>query len=169
MKKLLTAATMVFLSCLAVGCQQSEEAASESATDVGADIQAIKDIVSELNAALNAADIDRILSFYADDAIRIPPNEPAAIGKEAVRASFQQMFDEIDLQENDVVEGAHVSGDLAVVHVVFTAILTLKVSGESENVKGNKILVFKKQPGDSWSCSYSIWSDESLIYPTEGK
>jgi uncharacterized protein (TIGR02246 family) len=169
MKKLLTAATMVFLSCLAVGCQQSEEAASESATDVGADIQAIKDIVSELNAAVNAADIDKILSFYADDAIRIPPNEPAATGKEAVRDSFQQMFDEIDLQENDEVEGAHVSDDLAVVHVVFTAILTLKVAGESENVKGNKILVFKKQFRDSWSCIYSIWSDESLIYPTEGK
>jgi len=69
MKKLLVIIPLVFLCSFAVGCQQGEEIADESAADVEADIQAIKRIVEDYEAAVNTADIDRYLQLYADDVI----------------------------------------------------------------------------------------------------
>ena len=96
MKKVLTHIIFVFLRCFAIGCQQGEKVSQKSKADVEADIQAIKDIVIEFNNAVSgAADIGKVMSLYADDAVWIPPNKPAAIGKEAIQRDEQQLHEEI--------------------------------------------------------------------------
>ena len=164
MKRLLMLIPLAFLCCL--GCQQDQEV---TATDVEADIQAIKFIVAELNTAVNTADINTIMSLYADDAVRIPSNKSAAIGKEAIQEGVQQMFDEISAQEKDVVRDVQVSGDLAVTHIISSAIITPKAGGEPSEYNGDWILVFKRQSDNAWKIIYSIWSDQSLVYPDQAE
>ena len=162
MKRLLILIPLVFLCCLTVGCISREEAASG---DVEADIQAIKDSIAEINVAVSAADVNTIMSLFADDAVRIPPDEPAQSGEEAIRSYFQRIFDDFALQEQDVVEDIKVNGDLAVAHIVYTATATPKAGGEPIGMNGNWIRVYKRQSDGAWKCIYSIWSDENLIYP----
>ena len=165
MKRMLRVISLVFLCCFTFGCQQGEKAASDSA----ADIQAIKDIVADTNDAINASDIDRFMSFYADTAIEIPPNKPAQTGKEAIRSSIQQFFDEVTCQEDDVVKAVHVGGDLAVAHVVYSGVATTRDGGELREGNGNIIMVLEKQSDDSWKRTYTIWSDENLSRPIQAE
>lgn len=169
MKKLLMFIPLVFLCCFIVGCQQGERVLVEPMPDVEADIQAIKDIIAEFNDALNAADIDGFMSFYAHDAAVIRPNEPAAIGKEAVRSRHQKMFDEFNRwenrQEDFLVKDIQVSGNLAIARFLWSFNGKPKDTEELVKSNGNEIWVLKKQPNDIWKIIYQIWSNESLIYP----
>ena len=160
MKRLLMLIPLVFLCCL--GCQQGEGPAT---VDVEADIQAIKDVVAEWSAAFNAADVDKIFSYYADEVVRIPPNEPALTEKEAIRSKVQQAFDEYTAEGKDIVENVEVSGDLAVAHTTYKYVVTSKTGQDSVETKGNEILVLKKQANGTWKFTYLIWSDEGLIRP----
>jgi len=160
----------VLLCCFAVGCLQRGEVAEKPKADVEADVQAIKDRVAELNAAVNAADLDGLMSIYGDEAVRIPPNEPPSVGKEAIQKSAQQMFDKMSpKEEKDVVEDVQVSGNLAVAHVKWSSLITPKAGGEPSNVSGNWILVFKRESGNLWKIIYSIWNDETLVRPEQAE
>ena len=165
MKKIPMIVPLVFAFCFIIGCQQGERVLVEPVADVEADIQAIKDIVEDFEAGINAADIERYLQHYADDVIDIPPNEPVTSGKDAVRNRDQRLFEEIKLQDVYTVRDVKISGNLAVAHVTLSAIVTIKASGEHFNSNGNWILVFRRQSDSSWKIIYSIWSDESLIRP----
>ena len=83
MKKLLIFIPLVFLLCIAFGCQQGEEVYVGSSVDVEADIQAIKDLVADFNVAFNTGDIDKVSFCHADEAKVIPPNSPILMGKDA--------------------------------------------------------------------------------------
>jgi len=169
MKKLLMIIPLIFLFCFIAGCQQGEKVPVEPKTDVEADIQAIKDLIVEFNAVFNSADIDKILPYYADDVVRIPSNSPATVGKDAIRASYEQMFTEITIQEEYVVEDVQVDGDLAVAHVTFTYIATPKGGQDSIKSNGNEIMALRKQDNSTWKFIYLIWSDERLIYPDQAE
>ena len=167
MKKLIMVISLAFLCCFIVGCQKGEEDAGESKEDVESDIQIIKDIVVDINAAVNVADVEKLMSFYADDAVEIQPNKPASIGKEAIRNGIQQYFDEVIYQEDAVVKAVHVSGDLAFAHITWSGVATPKAGGESRKGNGNLIKILEKQANGAWNCIYSIYSNESLISPTQ--
>lgn len=167
MKTLLNFISLVLLFCL--GCQQSERVLVEPKADVEADIQAIKDILAEWEDAINTSDIEKSMLHRADDAVSISPNKPATLGKEAERDSLRRAFEQSTYHDTYEVKDIRVSGDLAVAHVTFVSVATPKVGGDPTEHNGNWIVVFEKQPEDTWNCIYMIYSDESLIYPEQAE
>ena len=162
MTRLLRIIPLVFLCCL--GCQKGEEVAGG---DVEADIQAIRDITDKWQIAINAGDLDMLMSFYSEGAVKIPPNEPGVVGKEAIRSSYQKHFKENIRQEKHVVADVRISGDLAFTNTTWTlpnAPDTVEGSGKPT---GNWARIFGRQSDGSWKIIYMIWSDESLIYPDQ--
>jgi uncharacterized protein (TIGR02246 family) len=59
--------------------------------------------------------IDDLLSLYAEDAVMLPPNAPAIFGRDAIRASFREMFAAQDLKVEIEALETVVEGDLAYV------------------------------------------------------
>ncbi len=165
MKKLLMIIPLVFLLCFTFSCQQGEEVAEEPVVDVEVDKEAIKKITDDFNAALNAGDIDKLVSLFTDDAVRIPPNEPALIGKEAIRGLFQQQLDQFTVQNEGVIVDLKVSGDLAFFRGSWTSINTPKDGGEPLKFNGNFVSIIQKQPDGSWKTICNSWSNEQLILP----
>jgi len=108
-----------------------------------------------------------MMTHYANDAVEISPKEAAFIGREAIRSSKQQMFNEINFQEILEVKDVKVSGDLAVAHVTYSALVTPKTGAEPANGNGNWIFVFKRDSDNAWKIIYSIWNDQRLIYPDQ--
>jgi len=133
--------------------------------DVEADIEAVKKIGDEFNTAFNAGDTDKLVSIYTDDAVRIPPNEPALIGKEAIRGRFQRLFDQFTVEHESVVVDVKVSGDLAFFRGTWTTIDTPKDGGEPLKFNGNFVSIIQKQPDESWKTICNSWSNEQLILP----
>jgi uncharacterized protein (TIGR02246 family) len=165
MKKLLMIIPLVILLCFTFSCQQGGEVAEEPVVDVEADIEAIKKITDDFNAAINAGNIDKLVSLYTDDAVRIPPNKPALVGKEAIRSLFQEQLDQFTVQNEGVIVDLKVSGDLAFVRGSWTSINTPKTGGEPLKFNGNFVSIIQKQPDGSWKTICNSWSNEQLLLP----
>ncbi len=164
MKKLLLLIPLVILLCFTFGCQkQGEEVAEEVKPEV--DIEAIKNIEEEWGAALEAHDIDRIVSFYAENCVDIPPNEPPSIGKEAIRGFLQKHYDQFTMEYNGVTVDVQVSGDLAFTRGTSTEIETPKAGGESLTINSNWVTIYRKQPEGSWKAICNIWNHDHPLPP----
>ncbi|MDR7500325.1 MAG: nuclear transport factor 2 family protein [Armatimonadota bacterium] len=66
-------------------------------------------VVAEHLAALNGRDLDRLVSFYAEDAVLELPASPKVEGRAAIRRAFQVFFEQWEEQstyDRVVVEGS---------------------------------------------------------------
>lgn len=157
--------SLVILFCFTFGCQQAEEAAKEQTVDVEADVVAINKINEDWNVAYNAGDVEKLVSFFTDDALRVPANEQALVGKEAIRKDFQLLFDQFTVEQKSVLEDVRVSGHLAYFRGSWTTINTPKAGGEPIELNGNYVSINQKQSDGTWKTIFNSWSTEQLILP----
>ena len=76
---------VVFLVGMSLqGC--APESAVEETPATEADVEAVKRVREQAVAAINAGDMDTLISLWSDDIVRMWPNEPAVVGKEANRS-----------------------------------------------------------------------------------
>jgi uncharacterized protein (TIGR02246 family) len=59
------------------------------AADVASDAEAIRALSRSWLAADQARDVERAVSFYADDAVELASNTPLVVGKEAIRSWYR--------------------------------------------------------------------------------
>jgi len=130
--------------------------------DVEADKAAIRDLmdVQWLNAA-QAKDVDTVLSFFADDASRFPPNASIITGKEAIRARVSEAYSgprvAISWQTTKVEVAG--SGDLAYSHGTYEETVN-DPEGNPVTERGKWVTILKKQPDGSWKVVIDIWNSD---------
>src|SRR5881396_3373567 len=61
----------------------------------GTDEQAVRDADAAWSKAAAAKDLDKTVSFYADDALVLPPNEPAVTSKDGIRNLWKGLIDAV--------------------------------------------------------------------------
>jgi uncharacterized protein (TIGR02246 family) len=169
MKKLFMILPLVLVLCFTFSCQQGEDVREWVEADVEADVEAIKGLLDEFDLAANASDADGLTELYTGNAVRIPPNEPALLGKEAIRAHFQEFYDQFTEEAENIVVDVYVSGDLAFSRGTWTSVKTPREGGESFKLNGNWVSIQRKQPNGSWKIACDIFSDESLVSPLTEK
>lgn len=59
--------------------------------------QAVADVLAAYNAALNSSDTNAVMPLYADDGVFMPPYSQSAVGREAVRRAYDDVFAAIQL------------------------------------------------------------------------
>jgi len=115
---------------------------------------------AEWAKAAEARDLERILSYWSDDASVFPPGSPALVGKDAIRAyigqSLQMPGFRISWKTNEVTVAE--SGDLAY------GVGTNRVSftgpdGKPVTVEGKAVTVWRKDSAGGWKCVVDIWND----------
>ena len=128
------------------------------AADVKAEILRLDAEWSRL--ASEGKDIDRVVSYWSDDAVVLPPSSPAVSGKQAIREfvskSFQTPGFSISWKATDVTVAA--AGDMAF------AIETNRISltgadGKPVVIPGKGVTVWRKLPDGSWKCALDIWNE----------
>ena len=73
-------ALTVAVSACATGANQEEF--------TRADADAIRKTAADLTAAFNAKEVDKIVSFYADNSVFMPPNAPLMRGREPLQSFY---------------------------------------------------------------------------------
>jgi uncharacterized protein (TIGR02246 family) len=114
----------------------------------------------EWETHVRTPDIEWLLSnYYADDALRLWPNQLPLEGREAFRAVFQEAFDRATYDMDLTVQDTKVSGDLAVARGTYEESATPRTGGgASPRDVGKWVAVYQKQADGSWRCSYDIWN-----------
>jgi len=160
-KPLVLSVCFALLSFAFVGTASAADTKSE---------QALRDADAQWSKAAGAKDLDKTVSYYADDAIVMPPNASAATTKEAIRKVWQDLIASPGLViswKATKVEVAK-SGDLACLSGTYE--LTMNdASGKPVNDRGKYVEVWEKQADGKWKCGADIRNSDLPAAPAEKK
>lgn len=135
----------------------------EPAESSVADDAAIRTLDRDMVAALNARDVDRYLGFLAEDAIWLPPSQPAVEGKAAIRKLVSELCrirDYTVVHDPRRIMISH-DGDLAYLYYEYE--FTVKnADGTTVTEKGKDLSVFRKV-GASWLLVIDMWNSNAPV------
>jgi ketosteroid isomerase-like protein len=104
---------LFFCACIAlIGCN------TEPKVDIQAEKDAIQNNEDQWTVALQTSDVEKIVSYYATEAVSMRSNQPIYIGLNAIRNATESMFADTTLLFNtytgkvDAIE-VSVAGDMA--------------------------------------------------------
>jgi uncharacterized protein (TIGR02246 family) len=86
------------------------------ACSTSGDSQLVRAALTELIAADNLGDLDRIADSYVVDAVLLPPNAEPVHGRDAIRESYERGFARFGLRVELAIDRTWVCGDLAACH-----------------------------------------------------
>ena len=153
--------SLMLLSACAPQSEQRAEPVIDEAVSIAADVEAIERVNLELIRAFHAGDTSAAVALVMDDAVDLPPNRPAVVGKEAIRSFVQSDFDRFTWDFTDEIVEIEVSGDLAVMWTNYSLTLTPKDGGEPVESSGKWLKVLKRQSDGSWKFSRNIWNSDN--------
>ena len=120
-----------------------------------ADQDAIRKNAEDLAAAFNAKEVDKVLEFYAENSVFMPPNAPLLRGRDPLKSFYDGMIEQgaTDLRlEPDEVSGhgpiAYESGTYSVSYA----------KGDQRD-RGKYLLVLRNM-GGTWRTEKTIWSSD---------
>jgi len=126
-----------------------------------ADIETINGLREEALAAASAGDLARLMNLWTEDAVRMPPNEPAAIGKAAVEAQFRALLTDFTLDVSGRPQRVEVAGDWAWVWWTYAGAFIPKAGGEAIRETGKCVDILRKQPDGVWKWALHIWNTDA--------
>lgn len=156
--RLLSSAALLVVPFALAGCTA---APSGQMPDLSAVQEEVRAASESLINAESAKDIDAATAFYAADAIVQPPNAPLVQGTEAVRALYDQYFNETSVSEIGSTTTAVTvapSGDMAWEYGVNRVVLDLPDGPYTD--MGKYLAVWAKQDG-SWKVVALAFSSDA--------
>ncbi len=133
--------------------------AGVAATDFHADRTKIETVLSTYEKALNASDADTVITLYADDGVFMPQHSAPNVGKEAVRAVYDSVFQAINLDvEFTVDEIIQVAPDWAFARTRSEGFVTINATGDKGPEANQELFVFQKQDDNTWEIARYIFS-----------
>lgn len=113
-------------------------------------------------AALSSAggDLERILSFWTDDAVVYPPGMPPVIGKAALRGYVQGALAISGFHITWSSSEARLSPDGRLGYLLSTNAVTMPdPAGQPVTTRGRAVTVWRRETAGEWQCAVDIWND----------
>lgn len=127
--------------------------------DVRREQMALARTDEEWVAAVRAADVERALSFWSDDAVVLPPGVPPVVGKDAIRAFVTASLQVPDFAISWVTDRWTVARACDLAYGVGSNTTTFRdASGLLVTVKGKSATVWRNGP-DGWKCVLDVWNE----------
>ncbi len=133
---------------------------ADAGGDASADAKTLAKLDDDWSKAAVARDVEKLASFYADDAMAYPPNEPAAVGRDAAKKVWAKSFADPSFTISWTTTHAEATGDCG-----FTS-GTYEDSFDGEGGKrvretGKYLCVWKRQKDGSWKAVHDMWNSDS--------
>jgi ketosteroid isomerase-like protein len=143
----------LFAVIIITGCQSKENYNSP-------DVEAIRNIENQFAEAVRTKDLNKVLDIYANDAVEMPPNEPIAIGREAIKKGWEDWFSDTTYLHNEIrckidTIVVSVSGNLG--YVRETNHYKVKTPKGLVEFDDKCIYIYNKRK-DGWKCTVGIWN-----------
>ena len=110
-------------------------------------------------AAVAAGDLERALSYWTDDAVVLPPDQPAVVGKAAIRNFVMSAFAipgfSISWQPERAVLSIH--GDMGCL-IERNETTFNDEAGTLQTQRGKAVTIWQRQADGSWKCVVDTWN-----------
>lgn len=144
---------------LLLGCPQPVQ--TPGATEEAA----LRETDAAFLRAVEARDLERALSFYADDAAMFPPNARVATGREAIRAAWSSEFANPGFALTWHITKIEVAQSRELAYTQGTYEFTLNdPTGRPVTDRGKYVVVWKKQPDGAWKLLADIWNSDQAAH-----
>lgn len=125
---------------------------SENATDQKAEADKLMQLSKAWAKSVKNKNVEEMLSYWADDAILMSPNEPAVVGIDSLRAMVERSMKIPGFEINWNPQEAYVSksGDLG--YVIFKNYMTMPIDtlGNTRTIYNKGVEIWKKQADGNW-------------------
>jgi len=158
---LLALAALVMGACQPIAPPVVQSAAPEpTALSLEAQEEQIRAASAAWDEAFNAGDVERLVSFYTEDAVDMPPGVPVLEGIDAIAGDLQFIIDEFDAHHETSIVDIKIGGDLALERANYVMTLKPKAGGDTITEVGKHIVV-RQLVGDEWMVLWEIWNWDS--------
>jgi uncharacterized protein (TIGR02246 family) len=124
---------------------------------IAANARDLATLDEDWSKAAAAKDVERVASFYAEDATAYPPNAPAANGKAAAKKVWAAYFADPSFAISWKTQHAEVTGDLG--YTSGTSETSFNgPDGKPVHEKGKFLCVWRKQKDGSWKAIHDMWN-----------
>lgn len=117
----------------------------------------VREVALGIIMADNARDLERVMSFYADDAVLLPPGEVAARGKDVIRRRYEAFFRTYAPEIITDLEEVRVAGDWAFVIGANRGRLVPAGGGAERRLNDAYVMILKQAPKGAWRIARLMW------------
>jgi len=154
---------VVLCALAALAGQALQGRAVSAGNDKGrdADLAAIEKLHQQDIAATLSRDPVALTDLWTDDAVRLSPGQPAEVGKRAIRESNERWSARQGVKVLSYVpetKDLTILDGWAVEWGYFSGSYVESPGGEAKQIRGKKLMVFKKLPDGSWKCFRGTWN-----------
>lgn len=117
----------------------------------------IQSVLQTYETALNNNDIDTILGLYSREPVFMPQHAPALIGRDAVRAGYEEVFATIKLAIRFDIHEIEEAGDWAWARTSSAGRTRILAAGVEVNEGNNELFVLRRESGE-WKIHRYLFS-----------
>jgi len=122
-----------------------------------AGVREVRAVALGIIAADNARDIERVLRYYAADAILMPPNESIVVGREAIRPRYEGLFSAFSPEIVARVDEVCAAEGLAFVRGYNSGRLVARGAGGDRDLDDAYLMLLRREADGAWRISHLIW------------
>jgi uncharacterized protein (TIGR02246 family) len=153
-----------------IGIQTSCQMLQQQQADVKNEENAVRQADMDWSKAAASKDVDKVVSFYAEDGAIYAPNAPIAAGRPAIKVEWTGMVNLPGFAVNWVPSRVEVARSADLAWSTGTYTMTSSVPGSATTDHGKYVAVWKKQSDGSWKVEADIFnSDLASNNPTSAQ
>lgn len=127
--------------------------------DVAAERAALARADKEWSEAAVARDVEKVLSFWTDDAIVYPPGQPAVVGKDALRRFVTESLGVPGFSIRWETSAFEVAPSADMAYGLGTNVVTMNdPHGKLITERGRGVTVWRKGADGRWRCVIDVWN-----------
>jgi uncharacterized protein (TIGR02246 family) len=120
-------------------------------------VEQARAVATGIIEADNRSDLERVIAYYADDAVLLPPNEPPARGREAIRPRYAALFAAFAPAIESRIEEVCVSGPLAFVRGHNGGRMAARAGGGDRALDDVYLMLLRRGTDGEWRISHLMW------------
>lgn len=117
----------------------------------------VQSVLQSYEAALNSNDTDTILSLYGREPVFMPQHAAALVGRDAVRAGYEQVFATIKLDVRFTIHEVEEAGAWAWARTSSAGRTRILAADETVAEGNNELFVFRRESG-AWKIHRYLFS-----------
>lgn len=123
------------------------------------DIEAITAVLNTYEQVLNASDLDGVMRLYEEDGVFMPQHSPSAVGHDAVRQAYENVFKMIKLDiDFDIIEVERIAPGWAFARTNSAGTVTILADGARLAEANQELFIFRKQSDGQWKIARYAFS-----------
>ena len=116
---------------------------------MGPDEREVREVHSTWIDAVNAGDLDRLLTLMADDVVFLNPGQ-SPFARDGFSANFSAAHQQVRIRCISELEEVVVVGEVAYTRSRDALSVVPRAGGEETQLAGHRITVYRKQPDGCW-------------------